>query len=68
MSEITIHRVPLYMSKNVNVICVDGIPVCATRGNTATSNIVAKLIGCDVEFKDRRINKLGSKKGASDNA
>ena len=67
MSEITIHRVPLYMSKNVNVICVDGIPVCATRGNTAISNIVAKLIGCDVEIKDRRINKLGSKKGESDN-
>ena len=60
MSEIIIHRVPLYMSKNVNVICVDG--------NTATSNIVAKLIGCDVEIKDRRINKLVSRKGESDNA
>ena len=67
MSEITIHRVPLYMSKNVNIICVGGIPVCATRGNLATSNIVAKLIGSDVEIKDRRINELVSRKGESDN-
>ena len=58
MKNITIHRVPQYMSKNVNVICVDGIPVCTARGNKTTSNIVAKLSGYDVEIKDGRINKL----------
>ena len=33
MSEIKVYKVPQYMSKNVNVICVDGVPVCTVRGN-----------------------------------
>ena len=59
MTKITIHRVPQYMSKNVNVICVDGITVCTSRGNKTISNIVARLSVYDVEIKDGRINKLG---------
>lgn len=59
MSKVTVHRVPQYMNKNVNVICVDGIPVCTARGNRTTSAIVAKLSGYDVNIKDGRINKLG---------
>lgn len=59
MTKITIHRVPQYMSKNVNVICVNEIPVCTARGRKNTNNIVAKLCGYDVEIKDGRINKLG---------
>ncbi len=58
MSEIKVYRVPQYMSKQVNVICVDGIPVCTARGKKTTSDIVAKLSGYDVEIKDGRINKL----------
>lgn len=58
MSEITIYRVPQYMSKKVNVICVDGIPVCTARGGKITSDIIAKLSGYDIEIKDGRINRL----------
>ena len=58
MSEITVYRVPQYMSKRVNVICVDGIPVCTARGKKTTSDIVAKLSGYDVDIGDGRINKL----------
>lgn len=58
MSEIKVYRVPQYMSKRVNVICVDGIPVCTARGKKTTSDIVAKLSGYDVEIGDGRINKL----------
>lgn len=58
MIEVTIYRVPQYMSKRVNVICVDGIPVCTARGSKTTSDIVAKLSGYDVKIKDGRINRL----------
>ena len=46
------------MSKKVNVICIDGVPVCTARGNKITSKIVSKLSGYDVEIKDGRINKI----------
>ena len=46
------------MSKKVNVICVDGVPVCTVRGNKITSDIVAKLSGYDIEIKDGRIDQL----------
>lgn len=58
MSEIKVYRVPQYMSKRVNVICVDGVPVCTARGKKTTSDIVAKLSGYDIEIKDERIGKL----------
>lgn len=58
MSEIKVYRVPQYMSKRVNVICVDGVPVCTARGKKTTSDIVAKLSGYDVEIGDGRISKL----------
>ena len=48
MSEVTVYRVLQYMSKKVNVICVDGIHVCTAIGSKTTSDI-----------KDGRINKLG---------
>ena len=46
------------MSKKVNVICVDGVPVCTARGNKTTSDIVAKLNGYDIEIKDGRIDRI----------
>jgi len=58
MSEIKVYRVPQYMSKQANVICVDGIPVCTARGKKTTSDIVAKLSGYDVEINDGRISKI----------
>lgn len=58
MSEIKVYRVPQYMSKRVNVICVDGVPVCTVRGKKTTGDIIAKLSGYDVEIKDGRIDKL----------
>lgn len=58
MSEIKVYRVPQYMSKQVNVICVDGVPVCTARGKKTTSDIVSGLSGYDVEIKDGRVNKL----------
>ena len=61
MSKVTVYRVPQYMSKKVNVICVDGVPVCTARGNETTSDIVSKLSGYDVMINDGRINKLGEK-------
>lgn len=60
MKNITIHRVPQYMSKNVNVICVDGIPVCTARGNKTTSNIVAKL-SKRIEELEKAIKKENEK-------
>lgn len=51
-------RVPQYMSKKVNVIIVDGKPLCTCRGNYSTQTILAKLQGYDVDIKDRRIVKL----------
>ena len=58
MSEIKVYRVPQYMSKRVNVICVDGVPVCTVRGKKITNDIVAGLSGYDVEVGDGRISKL----------
>lgn len=50
-------RVPQYMSKKVNVIIVDGKPLCTCRGNYTTQTILAKLQGYDVDIKDGRIVK-----------
>lgn len=61
MSEVTVYRVPQYMSKRVNVICVDGVPVCTARGKKTTSDIVARLSGYDVKTGDGRIDKLGGR-------
>ena len=58
MSDIKVYKVPQYMSKKVNVICVDGVPVCTARGNKTTSDIIAKLNGYDIEIKDGRIDQL----------
>lgn len=56
--EIKVVRVPQYMSKKVNVIMVDGKPLCTCRGNRITQNIIARLQGYDVEVIDGRIKKL----------
>ena len=55
---IEVIRVPQYMSKKVNVIIVDGKPLCTCRGNYTTQTILAKLQGYDVDIKDGRIAKL----------
>lgn len=55
---IKVIRIPQYMSKKVNVIIVDGQPLCTCRGNYTTQLIIAKLQGYDVDVKDGRINKL----------
>lgn len=57
--KVKIYRVPQYLSKRVNVICVDGIPVCTARGKKITDRIVASLSGYDVDdINDGRISKL----------
>ena len=56
--EIKIVRVPQFMSKKVNVIVVDGKPLCTCRGDRTTQSIIARLQGYDVEIKDGRILKL----------
>lgn len=56
--EIKVIRVPQFMSKKVNVIMVDGKPLCTCRGNFTTQSIIARLQGYDVEIKDGRILKL----------
>ena len=56
--DIKVYRVPQFMSKRVNVICVDGIPFCTVRGRKTTSDIIAKLSGYDVNISDGRIDKL----------
>lgn len=58
MRDIKVYRVPQFMSKRVNVICVDGIPFCTVRGEKTTSDIIAKLSGYDVNICDGRIDKL----------
>lgn len=55
---INVIRVPQYMSKKVNVIMVDGQPLCTCRGNYTTQLVIAKLQGYDVDVKDGKINKL----------
>ena len=61
MSDVKIYRVPQFMSKRVNVICVDGVPVCTVRGKKSTSDIIAKLSGYDVNICDGRINKISNR-------
>lgn len=57
--KVKIYRVPQYLSKRVNVICVDGIPVCTARSKKITDRIVALLSGYDVDdINDGRISKL----------
>lgn len=57
MAEIKIYRVPLFSSKNINVISVNGIPICACRGKRTTSEIITKISGYDVSLNDGRIDK-----------
>lgn len=46
------------MSKKINVICVDGVPICTVRGKKSTSEVIAKLSGCENSISDGRINKV----------
>lgn len=57
INDIKVHKVPQFMSKNVNVITYKDIPICTARGKKTTSEIIAKLIGYDIEILDGRINK-----------
>jgi len=65
--EIKVIRVPQFMSKKVNVIMVDGKPLCTCRGNFTTQSIIARLQGYDVEIKDGRILKLIESENEQDN-
>ena len=56
--KIDIIRIPQYSSKKVNLIIVDGQPLCTCRGNFATQTIMAKLQGYDVKMNDGRIEKM----------
>lgn len=64
--QIEVIKVPQYMSKKVNVIMVDGKPLCTCRGNYTTQTIIAKLQGYDVDIKDGRIVKLIERVGEND--
>ena len=65
--EIKVIRVPQFMSKKVNVIMVDGKPLCTCRGNFTTQSMIARLQGYDVEIKDGRILKLIESEKEQDN-
>lgn len=56
--DIQVVRIPQYMSKKVNVIIVNGKPLCTCRGSRITQSILAKLEGYDTDIKDGRIDKL----------
>lgn len=56
--QIEIVKVPQFMSKKVNVIMVDGRPICTCRGNYTTQSIIAKLQGYEIKIEDGRISKL----------
>lgn len=56
--DIKIIKVPQFMSKKVNVICVNGTPICTARGGKTTSDIIAKLQGYEITVKDGRLNRL----------
>jgi len=58
---VTVERVPQYMSKNVNVIMVDDKPFCTCRGKKTTGEVIARLQGCDVELTDKRIERKADK-------
>lgn len=58
INDIKVHKVPQFMSKNVNVITYKGIPVCTVRGKKSTSDIVTKLSGYDIKIIDGRIDKI----------
>ena len=57
---IQVVKVPQYMSKKVNVIMINGKPLCTCRGNRITQSILAKIQGYGTDIKDERINKLVS--------
>ena len=57
MVEISVTRVKQYSSKPVNVISVDGKPVCTCRGKESTSKIVARLQGYDIPLGDIKFQK-----------
>ncbi len=57
---IQVVEVPQYMSKKVNVIMINGKPLCTCRGNRITQSILAKIQGYGTDIKDERINKLVS--------
>ena len=55
---ISVERVPQYMSKNVNVIMVDGKPFCTCRGKETTSKVIARLQGYKMDLSDKRIERM----------
>ena len=58
MLQIKVYKVPQFMSKNINVITVNNIPICTVRGKKNLSKIMSKLNGYDVTIEDGRINKI----------
>lgn len=58
---IEIVKVPQYMSKNVNVIMVDGKPFCTCRGKETTSKVIARLQGYKMDLSDKRIERMADK-------
>lgn len=59
--DIEIVKVPQYMSKNVNVIMVDGKPFCTCRGKETTSKVIARLQGYKMDLSDKRIERMADK-------
>lgn len=58
---IEIVKVPQYMSKNVNVIMVDGKPFCTCRGKETTSKVITRLQGYKMDLSDKRIERMADK-------
>ncbi len=56
--DIKVYRVPQFSARRVNVICVNGIPLCTTVGQKSTNAIITKLNGYDIDIIDGRIDRL----------
>lgn len=59
---IQIVKIPLYNSKRISIIMVDGKPICACRGKQTTAKIITGLQGYPVELHDGRIMREINKK------
>lgn len=57
MKDISVVRVKQYCSKPVNVISVNGKPICTCRGKESTSKIIASLQGYDIPLGDIKFQK-----------
>ena len=55
MGEVTVYRVPQFIGRGINVICLNGIPVYATRRRKKATEIVSMLLHENGGIKNERV-------------